>query len=1071
MFAADLYDVAMGRAKPIYQDPAEFFALTYPTFNLRALAKEVALRLAGRSDRAIRQLALTYGGGKTHTLIALYHLTKDPARLPDLPAVHEFTNQIGFTPPQARIAVLAFDQLDTVTGMDVRAPDGAVGRFRMPWSALAFQLGGAEGLRILGTTGAEREEQPFTNVLEELLALPARRDEATLVLIDEVLMWARTKVGTDPVWRGRIQDFFQALTQAATKVDRCAIVASLLATDPARSDDLGKQITADLYAVFEREREEAVQPVLQQDVAEVLRRRFFSAESIRDSRAFRPHVVAALQGINALDEQTRRDGPSAEARYLASYPFHPDLTDIFYTRWTNLDNFQRTRGVLRTFALALRSAEAWDQSPLVAANVFLQPPGEEGISGAATELATTATAQPDGGAGQNWSAILGGELAKARGIQSQFPGLRYREVEQAVLVTFLSSQPVGQRALTRDLLVLLGHTRPDRIDLEQALRRWSEESWFLDEGELGEIEATTEGTRPMPTAWRLGRRPNLKQMHYGALPSVESLVESRLIEEIRKLRGLTAGASAAGATVHLLPDHPRDVEDDGDFHYVVLGPSAASDAGRPSAEARRYIEETTSRDRPRVRKNAVVIAAPSRDGAEAARGVVREYLGWIAVRDQLQGQPLDSVRSDLLAGFVKASLGKIPDAIRQCYCIVVALSARNEIEAFRITVEAKPLFELIKADARSRIKDTAVEADALLPGGPYDLWKGLTARRVKDLVGAFAETARLPKMLNRRAVMDTLLAGCAAGTLVLRLTRPDRSIRTFWRTTPDEVALADPSLEAILPEAATIVEVSPGLLAPRVLPGLWERDEISVRATVDYFSGNMVVKIPRDGYDEPLPIPGAERAVVEAAIESAIQSGKLWLTSGPASILSEPVPVGLLTDDAVLQAPPRPVPALDVVPDNAAVIWGGSATTGLAISAALSEKRGNTLPWITVRQGVDAAIQARLLERTPDSGPWPCDFAGAGEAKFRLPSTMPPPPPPPPPFTRLLGVRRGEAVFSVAEIQDLADVIGQVKTASAGHELKITVVIELGGKDAPTDEAVAKVNELLAKVSPTLKLR
>src|SRR5207249_9288938 len=65
MFAADLYDVAMDRAKPVYQEPREFFALTYPTVNLRELAKGVALRLAGQSEKAVRQLVLTYGGGRS----------------------------------------------------------------------------------------------------------------------------------------------------------------------------------------------------------------------------------------------------------------------------------------------------------------------------------------------------------------------------------------------------------------------------------------------------------------------------------------------------------------------------------------------------------------------------------------------------------------------------------------------------------------------------------------------------------------------------------------------------------------------------------------------------------------------------------------------------------------------------------------------------------------------------------------------------------------------------------------------------------------------------------------------
>ena len=139
MFAADLYDVVMNRAEPIYQDPREFFALTYPTFNLRGLVKDVLLRLAGKNDKAIRQLQLTYGGGKTHTLITLYHLVRDPKGLPDIPAVKEFTGYAEIDPPKSRVGVISFDRLDPVTGMDVHAPDGTAARFKYPWTVLAFQ--------------------------------------------------------------------------------------------------------------------------------------------------------------------------------------------------------------------------------------------------------------------------------------------------------------------------------------------------------------------------------------------------------------------------------------------------------------------------------------------------------------------------------------------------------------------------------------------------------------------------------------------------------------------------------------------------------------------------------------------------------------------------------------------------------------------------------------------------------------------------------------------------------------------------------------------------------------------
>src|SRR5207249_10752398 len=117
--------------------------------------------------------------------------------------------------------------------------------------------------------------------------------------------------------------------------DRVAIVASLLATDVRMNDQTGKQIMQQLYTIFRREREEGVQPVGRDDVAEVLRRRFFTPESVGNSTAFRPNVSAALTGLSDLDEQTRKEGAVAQDRYARSYPFHPDLTDLFYSNWTN----------------------------------------------------------------------------------------------------------------------------------------------------------------------------------------------------------------------------------------------------------------------------------------------------------------------------------------------------------------------------------------------------------------------------------------------------------------------------------------------------------------------------------------------------------------------------------------------------------------------------------------------------------------------------------------------------------------------------------------------------------------
>lgn len=494
MFAADLYEVLMKRGEqPIYENPETFFSLTYPTHSLRQLVRDVALRLAGKNDKAVRQLELTYGGGKTHTLITLLHLMADPDSLPDLPAVNEFISDIGQKPMKAVVAGLCFDKLDAETGMDVRGPDGSVRCLLHPWSVLAWQIAGAEGLKLLNAEGKEEERStaPAENVLYQLLAIPGKNRLGVLILIDEVLMYAREKATLGVEWRGKIMDFFQYLTQAAVKSKRCCIVASLLASDPKKSDTLGRELQNDLYDIFQRQREQAIEPVAKEDVAEVLRRRFFTPDSIANKEEFKQHVIAALKGITMLDEQSSKDGAQTEQKFLNNFPFHPDLTEVLYGKWTNLDRFQRTRGVLRTFALALREAEKWDQNPLI--------------------------------------------------------------------------------------------------------------------------------------AWEI------------------------VNEEVKKQQ---------------------------------------------------------------------------RDGN------------------------VDPARAQTLRINIDVAKGRIPESIRQAYCIVVTVSQQNENQAFKINVSDEAHFTTIKNDKRARIQDSAITPEAVLPDGPYSLWTGNEkSRRVKDLSGAFAQMPRLPKML------------------------------------------------------------------------------------------------------------------------------------------------------------------------------------------------------------------------------------------------------------------------------------------------------------------------------------
>jgi hypothetical protein len=1058
-FAADLYDVMMGRNKSVYHDPSEFFALTYATTKLRELAKDVVLRLAGKSEKAVRQLQLTYGGGKTHALIALVHLVRTPDALPKLPAVDEFVTHIGQIPPQARIAALVFDRLDVETGMEVTSPTGLLRRFKLPWNALAWQLGGEEGLTVVGSETKERETPPATNVLEELLALPSKEGLATLVLLDEVLMWAHTAATLDKGWLRKIESFFQCLTQAAVRVKGCALVASLLASDPTKYDDVGKQVESILYDMFQRVADEGVQPVEPHDVAEVLRRRLFTPRSYTDRSQWKAQVVSALNGICELDDQTRKNRSQEEERYLASFPFHPDVTDVLFQKWSQLEGFQRTRGVLRTFASALRDAEKWgDPSPLVGLGVFLGAPTDDNLTDATRELATVARTEQYEGKRQDWQAILNGELRKAKEIQSELGNFGGREVEQAVLAAFLHSQPIGMRAQTRDLMVLLGQSQPDRIDLGKGLARWADASWYLDEAYTGERDGA------LPRVWRLGSKPNLRQMHHDARLHVSSTVVEEVLEKtISDTKRLTDGARVLGALVHMLPGRPSDVEDDGLFHYVVLGPKAASESGKPSPEARRFIDETTGPDRPRARnRNAVILAVPAKEGIEVARERVRDYLAWEQVREMLRSRDdIDAIKLAQLATNVSAARGELGSHVVLAYCIVVTVNEANEVAAFRLNVDNDPLFPKIVGDKRSRIEETAINAEALLPGGPFDLWRpGEKSRFIKDLVGAFASNSRLPKMLNRGAILDTFVRGCEAGDFVLQVSRADKSLRTFWKAAPDDAALIDPSLEVVLSDGARLTELDSKLLLKGALPELWKGEALALGSIARYFSGTHYVQLDKGGYYEPFFVPHAELLTTNAAVMDAVRSGKLWLINGPVSILGEDVPEGFLTEQAELLVPPPVVPVADLLPDSLPSLWSAGDCTAHQLHTALSIKLGRTLPWTTVRSAIDDAFRVGLLERTVDSKDWPTDLGGASSVKLRAIQSKAPAPR----MSEPIGAKVATSELAVSEVQDLADQVDAIRAAAAGQKLTFQVTIKVGDGEPPPDSVVEALNGILSSI-------
>ena len=397
----------------------------------------------------------------------------------------------------------------------------------------------------------------------------------------------------------------------------------------------------------------------------------------------------------------------------------------------------------------------------------------------------------------------------------------------------------------------------------------------------------------------------------------------------------------------------------------------------------------------------------------------------------------------------------IPNAIRQAYSLVVTVNEQNEAQAFRIAPSNEPLFSTIKADQRSRMQDTEINAEAMLPGGPYDLWReGEDTRRATDLATAFAQNPKLPKMLNQKGILDTIAQGIREGIWVGRLTRPDRTARTFWRTSVEDDVLNDHGLELSLPGNAKLSDIDPDLLSFGRLPSLWTQQEITLTDVINYFKGSHTVTVPREGYDDIAVIPECEPKAIEEAVATAVERGHIWLTSGPASIFQEQVPTGILTHQATLNKPPEPVPVTELTSDSIPDAWKDGKTTALAIATALSAKENKTLPWAIVRGAIESGIRARWIEISPGSPVWPCDQSDAPKVVIQAPADRS--------YNQTGSEQRiketrtltASARMEPAGIQELADKLGEILSAAVGHDITVNVRIDLSTENQPDDSTV-----------------
>ncbi len=1102
-FAADLNGVRTGESPAVYREATMFFARTYPTFRMKQLVRDVLLRLAGEGGKPVQQLQVAYGGGKTHTLITLLHLAEGRFPWSDSPSprgergpggegtVHEFVTFAGLAqPPRARVALLPFDKFDVVEGLEVRGPDGHIRRVRTPWGALAYQLAGDVGYTRLKSHD-EEFKVPAEPLLVDLLRAPQKEGLGALVLVDEAVWYYRNLVLDNPRYFGALKDFYQVLTQATARVDRAALVAALIASKVEANDTTGLQCLGALEDIFGRIAE-PVEPVTREDVAEVLRRRLF--EAVPGEAERRPVVDAVMVALQRLPVRDAQRDQATYDRMMGSYPFHPDLVEVLYQKWTQYDQFQRTRGALRLLAYALRETAGRDPSPLVGPYALLSADGPA-LSPALNELIPICQER------EKWGPILSGELAKAREVQAGLPTLQQREVEQAVVATFLHSHPPGQRAAPSELVALLAHPAVDPAALEEGLRKWRGLSWFLVED---------------PEVWRLSTHPNLNHIHVRAM---EHLNEGDIDAELRRrIRAVPALREAdPGVEPHMLPVDPGDIPDNLQLHYLVLGPECAVEPGKPlPAAVTAYFDQVTGPQNPRIYRNNVVALVPEASRLAGLREQVRRWLGWDRVEhvDEYHRLLTDQQKREL-PKYKNAATNNLPETVVAAYNLLAAVDETGAVRVQTLRHAEGLAFDRIKAtlSEEERILVTTIDPELLLPGSYLGLWRPEEeSKRAADLMAAFGQFSRLPRLLRPAVLYASLRRGVQEGTLVLRLVRGDGSARTFWRIPPDEDVLRRPDLEIQPASTAILHSLEAELLKPGAVEGLWPTPggPVPLRVWRAYFDGQRAPRLH-------------DPAMLDEAVQAAVRRGLLMARLGQIACYREPLPEGPLSDDLELLAPPAPVRGADLTLSSLPEAWTAGRATAQSLAEALAARRGYRLPWGVLQEGLDEALRLRLFERVADSGPWPCSPVAAQEVVFQVVEEIPLTPDtvvaafaytdtPAPSLraikeaveTRVLGraisedrflsavqhaVERGlllveqpigplslatrvrrpvramvaETTLGPAELSALAEAVEQLLATAPGLDFTFRVVLSAEG-EPPDEETLARLNAVLAEV-------
>ena len=672
-FAADLTAVRTGRATAEYGDAKSFYERTFITEGMGKLLTQVAQRLGGKGGEPVIQLQTSFGGGKTHTMLAVYHLATRQCALGDLSGIPALLDHAGVMDvPTAKVAVL--DGTAHAPGQPWKQGKQAI---RTLWGEMAWQLGGAEGFALV-TDADANGTSPGKDVLCALLTQCA----PCVVLLDELVVYIRQFVESQPLSGGTYDSnlsFIQSLTEAAKLVPNAVVLASLPESSSQAGGPRGVAALQALEAIFNRV-QALWKTVAPEEAFEIVRRRLF--ESIRDAKA--RDVVCRAFADAYVAEGAKVPQETQEARYfdrmMQSYPIHPEVFTQLYEEWTTIDGFQRTRGVLKLMAKVIY--RLWQDNNK---DLMILPGSLPLYDGSArNELVYYL--------GPGWDPVIDrdidGERAETTVLETK--ETRFGSVQAARRVArtvFLGSAPSsvttrpGIRGLDR-ARVLLGCLQPGQTSslYADALSRLADQLHYLNSSGDKAQEATR---------YWFDTRANLRrEMEERKKRFEDGAVRGRMADVLKRL---TSNAAFFDGT-HIFTPH-SDVPDDGALRLIVLPPEQFFSREESRAAFDGVLEHVKGHGAtPRYRGNRLLFLAPDHGALTRLRDCIRVALAWNSIVEDVAAMRL--VLDNLQAQQAKKELATAEDVLprvaRECYKWLLC-PAQGTPTAAKPTVEVFPL--------------------------------------------------------------------------------------------------------------------------------------------------------------------------------------------------------------------------------------------------------------------------------------------------------------------------------------------------------------------------------------------